>query len=411
MSSVLLRGGRVLDIVEGRYHEDTDIRVEGGRIAELGRNLRPGPETRVIDLRGLTVMPGLIDAHVHAIGVVLDLHALGHMPPYLVAARAKGVLEGMLRRGFTAVRDAGGAERGLTEAVRQGHFEGPRLFPSGLALAQTGGQGDFRRDGETVLGCPACGGRRSISRVVDGVDAVRRAVREELAGGATQIKVMASGGMASGIPAERAHFSDEELRAMVDEAARCGTYVMAHAYENAAIRRCIEAGVRSIEHGSTIDGETAALMAERGAVLVPTLVVYNTLAEHGPRLGLSAEKVAVFERHRRNALESLERARAAGVSIGHGSDLEGEMHAFQSLEFRLKAEVMPPREVVASATIVNASLLGMEGRLGVVAEGAFADILALDGDPLNEVRTLSEPDRYLHLIMQGGRVVLHRPHL
>lgn len=404
MQRVLLRGGLLLDTVALCYRENAHVLVEGERIKEVDDRPIAAADAQVIDVGGRIIMPGLIDAHVHVIGVTLDLHALGQMSPYLVAARAKRVLSSMLMRGFTTVRDAGGADWGLAEAVRQGDFEGPRLFASGLALAQSGGQGDFRERGESVLGCPVCRGQRSITRVVDGVDDIRRAVREELRQGADQIKVMASGGIASGIPAERPQFSTEELLAVVDEAERAGTYVMAHAYGSAAVRRCLEVGVRSIEHGSLIDAATARLIAERGAFLVPTLSVFAGLRERGEAEGHAPEKRHAYQRLLEGSFAGIEAARAAGAKIGHGSDLEGELHALQSREFLLKAEVMPAAEVVAGATTINAELLDRRGTLGVIAPGAAADILVVDGDPLSEVRSLADPERCLKVIMKGGRL-------
>jgi imidazolonepropionase-like amidohydrolase len=334
--------------------------------------------------------------------VTVNLAQLARIPPTLVAAQARPILEGMLARGFTAARDAGGAEWGLAEAVRLGFFKGPRLFISGLALAQTGGQGDFRQKEEIVIGCPCCNSLRSISRVVDGVDAIRAAAREELRKGATQIKIMAGGGIASGVPVHRAHFSREELTAVVDEAERAGTYVMAHAYSPLSIRRCVEAGVRTIEHGNLIDAEAAALMAERGAYVVPTLAVYEGYRKHGDEYGLSDKVKKGLEDLLEAGLRSFEIYRTAGVKIGLGSDLEGNLHSYHLRELALRAQVASPAEVIASATVVNAEILQMQGRLGVVAPGAFADLLVVDGDPLRDLGLLQEEGRHLSAIMQNG---------
>jgi len=401
---ILLRGGLLLDTVALCYRENAHVLVEGELIKEVDDHPIAAADARIIEVGGRVIMPGLIDAHVHVIGVTSDLHLLSQMSPYLVAARAKRVLGSMLMRGFTTVRDAGGADWGIAEAVRQDDFKGPRLFVSGLALAQSGGQGDFRMRGESALGCPVCRGRRSITRVVDGVGAIRRAVREELRQGANQIKIMASGGIASDIPAERAQFSIEELHAVVDEATRAGTYVMAHAYGAAAVRRCIEAGVRSIEHGSLIDAATASLMAKKNAFLVPTLSVLSGLSERGKLERHSPEKCDLYNRLLAGSFEAIETARGQGVRVGHGSDLEGQLHPLQSREFLLKREVMPAIDVVASATVINADILGRCGTLGVIAPGAAADILVLEGDPLNEVGSLGDPDRCLKVIMKDGRI-------
>jgi imidazolonepropionase-like amidohydrolase len=404
MATLILKNAAVLDASHADRREGLDVVIEGDTILEIGERLSsPG---RTIDLRGRTLMPGLIDAHVHAIAVTTDLAAMTRIPPYLVAAQAKDILEGMLNRGFTTVRDAGGAEWGLAEAVRLGHFKGPRLYVSGLALAQTGGQGDFRAREETYLGCPCCRALRSIARVVDGTDQVRLAVREELRKGANQIKVMAAGGMVSRVPIHRAHFSMDELNAVVEEAAAADTYVMAHAYESRAIRRCVEAGIRSIEHGNLVDPETAKLMAERGTYLVPTMSVYEGYHRHGPELGFPPKVTDQFADLMKQAIAGLDIAYRAGVRIGHGTDLEGILHQYQSREFMLKAEVMKPHEVITAATATNAEIMGLKSQLGRVAPGMLADLIAVDGDPLKDLGLLGDQGAHLALIMKGG--VIHK---
>jgi imidazolonepropionase-like amidohydrolase len=403
MNQIVFRNAALLDSAESIRREGMSVRVEGDQIVEVGERIRAGADAQVINLAGRTLMPGLIDAHVHAIGVTTDLHGLALMPPYLVAAQAKTVLQGMLDRGFTTIRDAGGADWGLAEAVRLGHYVGPRMFVSGLALSQTGGQGDFRAREEIYLGCPCCRATRSLSRIVDGVDEVRKAVREELRKGATQIKVMAAGGMVSRVPIHRPHFSMDELRAMVEEAAAADTYVMAHAYESLAIGRCIEAGVRSIEHGNLINRETAALMAARGTFLVPTMSVYEGYHRHGKELGFTDPVIGQFAELMKSAVTGLDIARSAGVRIGHGSDLEGILHQYQSREFLLKSQVMTPHEIIVAATATNAEMMGMKGRLGTIAVGALADLIVVEGDPLEDLGLLGDQGAHMPLIMTGGK--------
>ena len=398
---MLIAGGHVLD-AEGRRFRKLDLRITGGLVAAAREQLEPEPGEVVITAHDLWLLPGLIDAHVHAIGVEDDLRALHRQPPYLVAAKSARVLENMLSRGFTSVRDAGGADGSLAVAVETGLFSGPRLFPSGRGLARPGGQGDFRAEGEAELGCPFCSGARSITRLAAGPAALRAAVLDEIAAGATQIKVMASGGIASPGGPEALQYDAAELRTVVDAAAEAGTYVMAHAYGAAAIRACVEAGIRSIEHGSGLNEATAALMAERGTILVPTLVVFDRLAQAGGALaGIAAR---IFD----ESCASIELARAAGVAIAHGSDLEGGAHARQSEEFRLKAGVMPLAEVIASATRIGASLLPATPRLGVVDLGAAADLVAFDANPLHDIEALASPDRHLKLVVKAGTTVLDR---
>ncbi|HSI40939.1 MAG TPA: amidohydrolase family protein [Xanthobacteraceae bacterium] len=400
-AALLLTGGQVLD-ADGTRFRRCDIRIRGAAIDALAEHIARRPGERVLAADGLFLLPGLIDAHVHAIGVQDDLATLHRVPPYLVAAKAGRVLAGMLARGFTSVRDAGGADGSLAECVGTGLFAGPRLFPSGRGLAPPGAQGDFRAAGEADLGCPCCGGTRSITRLASGVAALRAAVRAEIAAGATQIKVMASGGIASPAGPEAPQYAPEELDAVVDEAARAGRGVLAHAYGAAAIRRCVEAGVRSIEHGSGLDAPTADLMARRGTVLVPTLVVFDRIATGGGPLADTAKRI--FD----ESCRSIALARACGVAIAHGSDLEGAAHAHQSDEFRLKAAEMPLHEVIASATQVGAGLIGMGDRLGRLAPGALADLIGLDADPLAGIAPLARPDRHLLIIIKDGTVMHDR---
>jgi imidazolonepropionase-like amidohydrolase len=405
MSAILLEHCRVLDPATAEPLEDAQVLIEGEEIkaVEAGR-IKAGRSLR-IDVGGLTLMPGLIDAHVHCIATTLNLGAIGLESATLTGARAGAIMRGMLMRGFTAVRDAGGADWGLAKASELGLIQGPRVFYSGRALSQTGGHGDFRPLTDEGAICACCAGAQ-FSVIADGVAAVQRAAREELRRGATQIKIMASGGIASpSDPIWVLQYSEEEIRAIVAEAAAWRTYVMAHAYTPAAIGRAVLNGVRCIEHGNLIDGATATLMAERGAFLVPTLSTFEALHAHGERLGLPAVSRAKIGDVREHGLASLEVARAAGVKMGYGTDLLGECHQYQSGEFTIRAKVLPALEVLQSATSVNAELLQQAGRLGTVRPGALADLLVVDGDPVRNLRLLQQQGRHLKLILKGGRIV------
>jgi imidazolonepropionase-like amidohydrolase len=398
---LLLTEARLLDIESGVYRDNASILLHGGRVAGVAAGQVDAADAKVQRLGGRFVLPGLIDAHVHAIAVADNLADLADPSPYLVAARAGTVLSGMLERGFTTVRDAGGADAGLSMAVETGHFAGPRLRVSGLALAQTGGQGDFRRGSGHDIGCPVCRGKRSITRIVDGVEGMRRAVREELKGGAHQIKVMASGGIASGIAIERPHFAGGELAAAVEEAERAGAYVMAHAYGVEAINRCLNAGVRSIEHGALLDAPTADRMAAAGAVLVPTLAVFDVLR----RSAVDPHKQALLDSLLERGLGSLEIARASGVCIGHGSDLDASQQDHQLDEFRVRRAVMPAIDILRAATIGNAEVLMMKDEIGSVSRGKRADLLVYDGDPLEDIDVIRQPSSHLRMIVKDGRIV------
>src|SRR5580692_1994934 len=311
-----------------------------------------------VDLRGRTLMPGLIDAHIHVVLTEVNLRLLADVPLTLLAAKGAVAMRAMLHRGFTTLRDTGGADYGIKAAVEQGLFEGPRLFIAGAPLSQTGGHGDFRLRTQTNVFCACCSGLAWASRVADGVPDVIKAARDELRKGADHIKLMVSGGVASQLdPLESLQFRVDEIEAAVEETTRWGTYVCAHAYAAEAIRRAVSAGVRTIEHGNLIDPPTAKLMAEREAYLVPTLVAYDALKRRGPDYGLSAysldKNAVVLEA----GLRSLEIAREAGVKIGFGSDLLGQLQNDHGREFLLRAGVMSVPEVIRSATLVNAEIV------------------------------------------------------
>ena len=251
----------VLDASAGTLLRDRFVRTEGSTIAEVSDKPVDTMGARVVDARGKVLMPGLIDCHVHVLASMLNAGRLAKLPNVLTVLRAVPILQGMLMRGFTTVRDAAGADWSLAEAVRTGLVQGPKIFPSGRALSQTGGHGDFRERSDVIEPCPCTPKIGAIGRVVDGVDAIRRAVREEIQMGATQIKIMASGGVAS--PTDPIHylgFSEDEIRAAVEEASNADTYVLAHAYTPKAISRAVRCGVRTIEHGNLIDAESAQVI-------------------------------------------------------------------------------------------------------------------------------------------------------
>jgi imidazolonepropionase-like amidohydrolase len=407
---LLIENARLVDGKGPEPRDGVHVLVEGGRIAEVADRPIAAAADRRIDARGRTLLPGLIDCHVHVVASLVDLGRNALLPDSLVAARAARIMHGMLMRGFTTVRDVGGADIGLKLAVEEGAILGPRLVIAGKALSQTGGHGDprgrfDRRDAgwqEQRLG--------ALGRLCDGVDAVRRAAREEIKAGADLIKVMANGGIAS--PTDPIHFlgfARDELRAAVEEAANAGTYVAAHLYTDAAIRRAVECGVRSLEHCNLIEPATAALAAAHGCTVCPTLVTYERLARDGAALGLPPESVAKIEDVRRAGLRSLEILRGAGVPMVFGTDLLGPMHEHQADEWLIRAEALPAHEVIRSATGEAARLLGRAGELGCVAPGAVADLLLVAGDPLRDLAALTGQGRRIELIVQAGRVVKDAP--
>ena len=405
MAQILVRGGDLLDPQHPELLGPHDILIEGGLIREVSAKHLDSHSAEVVDARGLTVMPGLIDLHVHVTATHLDINAAMREPNALTCLRAVPLMSAMLRRGFTTVRDAGGADWGLKQAVEQGLAVGPRLFISGHALSQTGGHGDGRKRSDFLEPCGCCFRIGQLSRVVDGVDAVRKATREELQMGADQIKVMASGGVASPTdPVGSFGFSEDELIAIVDEASARETYVLAHAYTAPAIDRAVRCGVRTIEHANLIDDNAAALMHERGAFAVPTLVTYGALKKEGARLGLPAESVAKIDHVLDAGLRSLEILKRARVPMGFGTDLLGELHSLQSNEFAIRAEVLSTQEILQSATTTAASVLKMDGKLGRLAPGAMADLILVNGNPLTNIRCLLGQGDHIPLVMKGGKI-------
>ncbi|HTD77126.1 MAG TPA: amidohydrolase family protein [Chloroflexota bacterium] len=401
---VLFRSAAVLDPERGELLPDRAVLVDGDRIAEVGGPELKHEDARIVDIGGMTLMPGLIDAHVHVTAVLADLGSLAEASPYYVAARAGEVLRGMLGRGFTTVRDAGGADYGLAAAVDQGYFDGPRVVFGGKALSQTGGHADMRPRGRALLDQHVVSA--SLGTVCDGVAEVRRAAREELRRGAFHIKIMLSGGVAS--PTDRVdstQFSVEEIRAAVEEATAANRYVMGHAYTSRAINRGLECGVRSIEHGNLMDESSIPVFLSHQAFYVPTLVTYSALAEDGRAAGLPEDSYRKVFDVLDAGLRALELADRAGVQIAFGTDLLGPMHAHQSREFTIRAQVQPPDAIIRSATTTAARLLNLEGQVGVVAPGAYADLLVVDGNPLEDIALLAAPEQHLKMIVKSGRFV------
>jgi imidazolonepropionase-like amidohydrolase len=385
--------------------QDATVVVEGAVIKDVltGGRSAAGADGEVIDCGGRTVMPGLIDAHVHVCALEVDLAAQRRdYPTSLLAYATAAMIRQALDQGFTTVRDAGGADWGMKEAVDRGLIPGPRMFVSGHPLSQSGGHGDSRSRAESYAGCGCGAAIGMVSNIADGVDQVRRAVRTQLRRGADAIKVMASGGVAS--PTDRlesTQYQPDELRAAVAEAEAAGTYVLAHAYTPAAIRNAVEAGVRSIEHGNFLDEATAALMAAKGAFLVPTFVTYEKLREEGRERGLTAEQLAKLDLVLGSGLDGLRRAREAGVRIGSGSDLLGPLARYKARELAIKASVLGEHDTLIATTRTNAELIGIEAEAGTIEPGKRADLLVVDGDPLADIAVLQHEDKLLAIVKAG----------
>jgi len=405
VTAILFHNARLFDGETDHLREDVSVLVEGGRIREVSERVIAGTSAERIDLRGRTLMPGLIDAHFHAYATQLDLGKAGETPRSLHALEAHILLESALARGFTTVRDAAGADYGLARATERGLIKGPRLFYAGRAITQTGGHGDVRGPAVESIETCACASN-TMSWVADGPDEVRKAAREELRKGADQIKIFVSGGISSpSDPVWMPQFSDEEIRAAVAEAASRRTYVMAHAYTAESIARAVKCGVRSIEHGNLIDRAAAEAVKAHDAFVVPTLVTYDAFHKFGAASGAPDYLLKKLDDVRLAGLEALSLLEEVGVQTGFGTDLLGELHVHQSEEFLIRARVMKPADILRSATSVNARLLNREGELGVVKVGGLADLIVVDGDPLKDLSLLTHQGAHLPVIMKGGELM------
>ncbi|WMS41396.1 amidohydrolase family protein [Acuticoccus sp. MNP-M23] len=382
-----------------------ELLVEDNLIREVSDKPISAPNAGVVDCAGGTLMPGLIDCHVHVVLAEVFISRMETMPLTLMSAHAMAAMKGMLDRGFTSVRDTGGADWGLKAAVDQGYCVGPRLFIAGRALGPTGGHSDMRRRTDPGALCPCCNALAFCMGVADGKTEVRKAVREEMRQGCDHVKIMMSGGVASPFdPLDSLQFSVGEVAAAVDEAQNFGRYVCAHAYSPEAITRAAHAGVRTIEHGNLIDEESAKLMAGKDMFLVANLVAYYAMKERAVDYGMSSDMLEKNDVVIEGGLRSLEICKRAGVPVAYGSDLLGQLQAEQSREFELRSEVVPALDIVRSATTIAAKVLRQEGKLGCLEPGAFADLLVIDGNPLKDLSLFGEQGKHMSLIMKDGAI-------
>jgi imidazolonepropionase-like amidohydrolase len=406
MADTIFTDARVLDVVAGEYRTGQSVRITDGKIAEIGSSVKANKDSLEIPLNGKTLMPGLCDAHVHVTAYTADFAKLKATSPFYVGIKAFEIMGGMLARGFTTVRDAGGADHGLANAVEENPTAAPRLLFCGHALSQTGGHGDMRRPGEVSLHqCFCCSG---MGHVCDGITEVLRAAREEIRRGATHLKIMASGGVSS--PTDRitsTQFTEEELRAIVNEANAANIPVMAHAYTSRAINRALKCGVKSIEHGNLLDQGSVDLMLDGDRFLVPTLVVYHALVQEGTEAGLSADMVQKTWEVLDAGLDALKLAYQQNVNIAFGTDLLGIMHRRQLEEFKLRSPVVANDDLVRQATCNAARLFNMEDQIGQVKEGLLADLIVIDGDPLDDITALTTPETSLKMVMKEGQICIN----
>ena len=408
MNRTTFVNARIFDGVHAEYLDDSVVVVEGDRIVAVERATGAAVKGEVVDVAGKTLMPGLIDAHCHVLGSSLQVTDVETQPLTYVASYASKMLGHALDCGFTTVRDVGGGEAGIARAVADGLIRGPRVFFAGRALSMTGGHGDFR-DPFSAVGACGCSAEGRVALVVDGEDAVRAAAREELRRGAHCIKIMLSGGVLSPTdPIWMDQFTDREVTAAVEEAARRRKYVAAHCHPPSSIARAAKLGVRTIEHATLIDESSAAAVKTAGAYVVPTTVIVRALlddAKAGRLPSWISEKLGEVSEQSLKGLEIMDRS---GLKVGFGTDLLGHLHTHQTREFLIRREVQSAIAILRSVTSVNAEIL-METHLGRIRPGYYADILVVDGDPLEDIGVLAEDGRKLSVIMKAGEFVKLNP--
>jgi imidazolonepropionase-like amidohydrolase len=406
MTDILFRNANLVLDGFSSLQPSFDVLVRGNRIQSVAPTPIDADGATVFDVSGKTLMPGLIDAHAHITGLTLSPKNIS-VPASEIALACSNYLRNSLMDGFTTIREAGGADYSIARLLADGTIAGPRLYYSGRALTQTGGGADFRTPTEIIDPCGHVSPFSVMSAIADGVDEIRKAAREELRKGATQLKIFASGGVVFPSLSHPTLFeySEAELQAAVEEAKARGTYVMAHVYTDEGIRRCLKAGVRSIEHANFATEETVAMMAEYGAFFDPTFISLVQRIESAKETNISESIVKNLKQTVKRGKQVYRWAKQYKVPIAFGTDLWGlEAQKSQLREFEMRMELDCAADIVRSATAVNAELLMQKGKLGTIAPGAYADLLILDGDPLADVRVLLDPVKNLKLIMKDGEM-------
>ncbi|QKC98209.1 metal-dependent hydrolase family protein [Mesorhizobium sp. NZP2298] len=411
-SKILFRKVRLFDGKSGTVKDGAQILVENNRISSIDMTNAPAPsDARVVDCRNGVLMPGLIDAHWHTIFAAVPLNILLNGDPGIIFAASTAEADHTLMRGFTTVRDLGGPSFSFKQAIDAGMIPGPRIFPAGAMITTSGGHGDLRlpseipRDGGKLSKGELLGG----SAIVDGIDDLKMRIREQLLQGASQIKLVGGGGVSSPrSPLDMVTFSEDELRAGVEVAQDWNTYVTVHAYTPRAVQRALAAGVTCVEHGHLMDEETARMIAEKGVWLSmqPFLTMEDAASASGPGVERAKQLFAGTPR-------VYDFVRKYGIKTGWGSDVlfSPELGPRQNVMLTHLANWYKNAEVLQIATSVNAELLGLSnlrnpypGKIGVIEEGAFADLLVVDGNPVDDIRLLEDPQKNFTVIVKDGRL-------
>jgi imidazolonepropionase-like amidohydrolase len=406
MTATIFLNCTLLDCTGADPAPRSAVVVEGDRIAAVHRGKEPAlpADAEVIDCAGRTLLPGLTDAHVHAAIIETDMNKARKDSPATFAFRVKEVLEQTLQSGFTTVRDAFGLDWGFVQATERGYVKGPRILFVGGCLSQTGGHGDWRDASMQENPFPSLYGLVAAPRLCDTPDEMRRAARDMLRMGAHGIKLMAGGGcMSPTDQIEHTQFTIEEMAAAAYEARAVGKICLAHVYTPQGIMNAVSAGVRSIEHGNFLDEESAACMQDAGAYFVPTLTTYFLISAYGAAEKIPQNMLDKINKAKERGLDSLKVARAAGLKICSGSDVLSSMQPFKSMELGLKAQVLGNHEAILSATRTNAELFGMADQIGTIAIGKRADLIVVDGNPVDDIATLEDAAKVVY-VMRDGQV-------
>ncbi len=407
---VLIRNASVWDGTSDKTLPGQNVLIEDGLIKTIGPEVVAADAATVINAGGRVLIPGIIEAHTHVSSPMPPDQVRAADPTY-VAARSVAVVRGILMRGWTTIRDIGGPSQGLAKAIDEGHAIGPRIYTSAMIISQTSGHGDYRSLNErhpNMGGAPDAFQQRYVL-LADGPAEVTRAVRESLRHGATAIKVMAGGGISSDYdPLDSVQYSVEELRAAVLAAEQWNTYVAVHAYTDQAVRNSLEAGVKVIEHGHLLSEETLKLLKAKGAYLSSQSFGFVRSMVRDPNSNRGAKGMMVIE----GVDNLMSTAKKLGIPVAFGTDSFGSPAIFAGAprEFGYRLKWFNSLEILKQATSINAKLLELtgprnpykKGPLGVIREGAYADLLIVDGNPLENVRLLEDHEKNIRVIMKDG---------
>ena len=409
---ILIQNVSVWDGTSEALKPDQDVLVKNNLITSIGPSLNVSDDVEVIDGQGRTLMPGIIDAHIH-IASPLPASKASQEDPAYVAALSYKVARRLLMRGWTTLRDVGGPSQGIARAIDEGHAVGPRIYPSAMFISQTSGHGDFREltDPHPNLGGTPNAFEQRYVLLADGVAEVRRAVRESLRLGATQIKLMAGGGISSEYdPLDTVQYSTEELKAAVDAAADWHTYVTVHAYTDEAVNRALDAGVKVIEHGHLLSEPTIQRIKQEGAYLSSQSFGFVRALFANSNIPVSSKSETVMD----GVDNLMTMAKKVGLPVAFGTDSFGSLRAYEAAvkEFTYRKRWFEDVEILKQATSHNAKLLALtgprnpypDGPLGVIEPGAYADLLLVKGNPLEDASILEDYETNIQLIMKDGEI-------